>query len=130
MTLITRAVNGYIEGRLGLPQIVNDMFIDDTSEGIVSRHDPSTARETDYIDGSAEGVLNIAYWARYKDAAACRRTLDMLIDCVDGVELEDGGGSTMRVTAVTLPQYVETDDKNMTTYTASIRVEYERNNEV
>ena len=125
MTNITKAINGYIGDVLDTGVIYNDEFPTPESEGVISRHDPSTAKSKTYIDGSEEGTLNIAYWARYKNAAKARETLNDIINAIDNEKIETDE-ETIYTEAQTLPQFVSTDDKGYTLYTASITAEYER----
>lgn len=125
MTDITKAVNAFINERLEIGQILNDEFFNAESEGVISRHDPSSAKTRAYIDGTEDGTLNIGYWARYKDAAKARKTLNDIINAVDNQTI-DKDGMSISVEAVTLPQFVSTDEKGYTLYTAQIAAEYER----
>lgn len=106
--------------------IYNDVFPKDDGNCIISRHDPSTARETEFIDGSVIGSQQISYYVRSEDAAYCRNILNSIIDRIENVSCKAEDGTEIRFAGVTLPTFVSVDDKNQTVYTATIKADYER----
>ena len=127
MTNISKSIAAYLAEKGIVSGILNDAFYDDTSEGVIARHDPGSAREHSYIDGSAEGAVSISFYGRYKDAYTARATLNSIIEAPDNAQIEDEGDNlTISTEAVSLPQYISTDEKGFTLYTAGIRAEYER----
>lgn len=128
MMNITEILNGYLLDNVleGYDVIYNDVFPDDENESIISRYDPSTANETEYIDGSADGSQSLAYLVRSQRAEKARGTLAEILECVDGLSCETEGGTEIRFEGVTLPTFVSVDDKNNTVYSLEITAKYKR----
>lgn len=127
MVNVAKSINAFLAEKIALENIVNDEFFDDSSEGVISRHEPSTAKEKSFVDGSSEGVVNISYYARYKNAETARKTLTDILNAVDNVEIEDTQDRiTITTEAETLPQFISTDEKGFSLYCANIRAEYIR----
>lgn len=119
-------VNTWLSSQLpDLPAVYNDVFPTPEGDAIVCRHDPSQAVERRFCDRSRYVKEQFSYHARSKNAANCRKYLDDIIEKLDTQELIRVSDSvSVQCEAVTLPQFVQTDDKNNTVYTAVIQVEY------
>lgn len=105
--------------------IYQDFFQPD-SDGIMCRHDPSTAKETKYLDGSSVGVQNISYYARSRDGQKAREQLDTFLSVLDLQEYEITTGLFITVEAVTNTAFVSKMDSGEFVYTCSLKIEYER----
>lgn len=126
---ITKIINEYIREKNpnvdAFSTIFNDMFPDDNSLYVISRHDPSEARETAFIDGTFEGLMNIAYYVRSSNSQEARELLNIIMNCIDDITI-DTDGVSIDIEADTLPSFVGTDDKENSIYTSSIKVKYIR----
>lgn len=129
MKNITKIVNQYIENQNpqieAFDTIYNDIFPEADGRFVISRHDPSTAREKSYIDGTFEGVLSIAYYARSASASEARELLDIITKTIEDKTIESEG-VTIELEVSTLPSFVGTDEKNNSIYTANIKARYMR----
>lgn len=127
MQNIAKLVNEYL---LALPKfpvtvIYNDLFPEAQKDSLLCRHDPSTAAEKRYADGSRRGIQNFSYIARCKDAKNCRSWLQTVIDSLDQKEIVVSEAVTIECEAVTLPQFISSsEDQKQTIYTASVKVEF------
>lgn len=129
MTNITKTINDYLvnESVVDFDQIFNDIFPTEDGDSLISRHDPSSARETEYIDGSAVGNLVVSYYVRSRSASKCRTVLTSIVEALDGLCLEDYDDDiTLNLTVQTLPQFISVDDKNNAIYTVTVSVKYRR----
>lgn len=125
MTNIAKTISDYIKNNLDGLTVVNDLFPDADSEGVVAIHDPSTRKVLEFIDGTSEYQLNISYKARYKNAADARSKLDAILNLLDGQKLLDSTDNlVIKLSTVSNVQFLGIDDKNFTIYTCSISVEY------
>lgn len=106
--------------------IYNDVFPNDEGNCIISRYDPSTAREKEFIDGSAVGSQQISYFVRSKDAAYCRNILSLITDKVENLSCNNEDGVEIRFQSLTLATFVSTDDKDQVIYTATVKADYNR----
>ncbi len=123
---IAETVNDYLKSQLpDLPEIYTDIFPFAEGESLLSRHDPSTAVEKRFLDGSRFGAVNLSYTARAKDPKVCRDRLNSILNTLDIKELiQASEGMAFECEALTLPQFVTVDDKEQTIYTCAVRVEY------
>lgn len=129
MTNITKTINNYLLDNIttDFDQIFNDLFPTTDGDCLISRHDPSSARETEYIDGSAVGNVMISYYMRSDSAESCRSVLTSIVDGLDGLNLDDtDDGINLNLTVQTLPQFVSVDDKENVIYTITVSVKYKR----
>lgn len=100
-------------------------FFSGANEEIMARHDPSTAVEKRFFDGSRDGSLNVSYYTKSKDALKARDQLTAIIqalDIPDEVAVTDA--LTIKVEPVTTPQPVGKTDTGAFTYTASVKLDY------
>ena len=124
---VTKTLNAYLlaNGITEVTVIHNDIFPDAASLEIISRHDPSSAKSTEYIDGSSVGSLQISYYVR-GTLKQCREILEKIGSILDNKELTDveDEATEYKTEATTLPNFVEVDDKNLYIYTAEITANY------
>lgn len=129
---ITEILNNYLlEGVLkdDFDVIWNDLFPSPMGDCLISRYDPSTAREQSFIDGSAVGSVSLSYYMRSTDANYNRSILNKICDTVDNLAIKDNEGNEIRFEAVTLPSFISEDEKKQVIYSATIRAEYNRKGE-
>jgi len=125
MTNILKTINSYIKANINGLTIYNDLFPNDTTEGLISIHDPATRKVAEYIDGSTECQINVSYTARYANAATARSKLDAILNLLDRRKLTDTtDGLELKLNTVANVQFIGTDDKNNSIYTCSLNVEY------
>lgn len=128
MTNILKTVNKYITQNISGLKINNDLFPDDTTEGVISIHDPATRKTAAFIDGTSEYQINISYTARYKDAKKARSTLESILELLDGARLSDSDdGLNIKLYTVANVQFIATDNKNASFYTCSLNCIYTKN---
>lgn len=120
-------LEGVLKGKV--TDIFNDLFPTEDGECLISRHDPSTANETEFIDGSAIGSVSLSYYMRSKNGKVCREILNKICDTVDNLVLKDIDGNEIRINSVTLPSFISEDDKHLVVYSVTIEAEYNRNGE-
>lgn len=122
-------LNGKITGYSGTIYI--DLFpapagTTEASKGVLmARHDPSTYRETTYMDKSRVGIFNFAYYAKSGSMEQAREWLDQilaLLDLEEDTPISDG--CQIRITPVTSPVFASKTEKNEYIYTASLTLEY------
>lgn len=129
MMNITKTLNEYLLENVLTDYediIYNDIFPTEEGECLISRHDPSQAKETEYLDGSAKGSWSIAYYFRSANPEGCRNLLLSIANGLDNIQLIDTDGTEIEVEAKTLPAFVSVDDKNSAIYTVEITARYLR----
>ena len=131
MQYIVKAINSYLKEKdseeEAFTTIYNDLFPDESFEGLISRHEAGQANVRTYIDGSSEGSVSVSYYARYSDAAECREILTKIINILDDAEIVSEDDSlTVSVSAVNTPQFISTDDKGFSIYMITINADFER----
>ena len=122
---VTNAVNTWVEEKLGLDTIFDDVFPHSEGDEIICRHDPAPASEQRYTDGTRLVKWSLSYYVRNANSDKSRELCDSITKLLDGAEITDEKtGVIISVEAQTLPQWVAKDDKNNTIYSASIYVTY------
>ena len=118
---VAPVVCDYLEANMELPFALSlDLIQDAEKNGACIRHDPTQAAERSFTDGSRLIVWNLALYVRMKDAAKAREWTNAIIERLDGFTIEDKEKEIeIKCEAVALAQFVDTDDKGMTTYTGS-----------
>lgn len=128
MTDILQTLNNYILDNVltgsGIDTIYLDQFPAPEGDFLISRHDPSTAKTKEFIDGSSTGTLQIAYYMRSADPVICRTVLNEIIKQIDGKTLKTAD-AVFQVASQTLPSFVAVDEKENSIYTAEISAEYQ-----
>lgn len=104
-------------------QIYFDKFPYSEGGCIFCRHEASESKVREYLDGSADGVENLSFYARCYDGDLARDILDEILKTVNDVRITSGDFS-IYVSNVADPQFVEVTDKNETIYMASIKAEF------
>ena len=121
---IAERIGEWAEKKLHLPfTIYMDIIPDADADGACIRHDPAPAAEERFIDGTRLVSWHFTFFVRCKDAAKARKYAKSLIDTLDGVSIEEGEDA-LETEALTLAQYIDTDAKGYTTYSASIKCTY------
>ena len=121
---IAERIGEWAEKKLHLPFTVYiDIIPDADTDGACIRHDPAPAAEERFIDGTRLVSWHFTFFVRCKDAAKAREYAKSLIDTLDGVTIEEGEDA-LETEALTLAQYIDTDAKGYTTYSASIKCTY------
>jgi len=127
---ISEILNDYLIDNVladeGIEIIYNDVFPFDDGFCLISRYDPTTAKEKEFIDGSVVGSQQLSYFIRSEDAADCRRILDLITDKVDNLSCSNNDGIEIRFTCLTHCAFVSIDDKNQTIYTATLKADYDK----
>lgn len=124
MTNILKTLNKYIKKSLDI-EIYNDLFPSADIEGVIAIHDPATRNVNEYIDGTTEYEIAVSYSARYSNAKKGREILTKILDLLDGARLKDTDDKFLiKTKAGANVQFIATDDKNNSIYTASINAVY------
>lgn len=79
---------------------------------------------TIYCDDSRLVSWNLAFYVRERDAGAAREHAKAMVDRLDGARITSDNGTEIYCEAATLPQFIDTDAKNFTTYSAAITASY------
>lgn len=114
----------YLEATLQLPFIISiDLITDTENDGACIRYDPAPAYEKRFIDNTRLVSWNLTFYVRCKDSIDSREYAKQIIDTLDGVCI---GSDTTSIDceAVTLPQFIDVDEKGFTTYSSAIKCEY------
>lgn len=121
---VAEIVSEWVEKNLHLPfTIYCDLIPEADTDGACVRHDPSPAAEKRFMDGSRFVSRNLTFYVRLKNAEKAREWVKQITDKLDGTTISTNGIS-INCEAVTLPQYIDTDSKEYTTYSAAIKCEY------
>lgn len=121
---VAEIISEWLEEKLDLPfTIYNDLIVNAENDGACIRHDPAPAAERRYNDGTRFVAWNFSFYVRCKKAAEARGIAKQIIDELDGACIT-ANDTEFTCEAVTLPQFLNTDEKGFTTYTASVRVMY------
>ena len=123
---IIKELNDYLKTKLTpYAAIVQDAFPTNV-EAIIARHDPSTARESNYIDGSCVGEQMVSYYARSIDAKKAREQLDAIILALDMGEFSIAGGILVTCQVQANTMFVSKSDAGVFVYMNTLKIEYER----
>lgn len=97
-----------------------DLIQDAEKDGACIRHDPTQASERLFTDGSRLIEWSLALYVRMKNATEAREWTKNIIEFLNDFSVTDSESEIeVNCEAVTLAQFIATDDKEMTTYTAS-----------
>lgn len=123
---VANIVNEWVEEVLDLPFTINNDEIPDTSDNAAClRYDPAPAAERRYTDGTRLLKWNLTYYIRNKDRSKARDYAGQITAALDGAEIPDeASGVLIETEAATLPQFITTDEKNNTIYSAAIVCTY------
>lgn len=113
-----------VETALDLPfTIYADLIPNEDDDGACLRHDPAPAADRRFSDGSRLIAWNLTFYIRCKNAASARTYAKNITDKLDG-ETITADGLKIECEASTLPQFIDTDAKQFTTYSAAIKCTY------
>ena len=123
---VANIVNAWVEEKLDLPFTINNDVIPDTKDNAAClRCDPAPAAERRYTDGTRLLKWNLTYYIRNKDRSKAREYASLITAALDGAEIPDeASGVVIETEAATLPQFITTDEKNNTIYSAAIVCTY------
>ena len=123
---VANIINAWVEEVLSLPfTITNDVIPDTKDNAACLRYDPAPAAERRYTDGSRLLEWNLTYYIRNKDRSKAREYAGQITAALDGAEIPDEtSGVLIETEAATLPQFINTDEKNNTIYSAAIVCRY------
>lgn len=123
---VANIVNAWVEEKLDLPfTITNDVIPDTKDNAACLRYDPAPAAERRYTDGTRLLKWNLTYYIRNKDRSKAREYASLITAALDGAEIPDeASGVVIETEAATLPQFITTDEKNNTIYSAAIVCTY------
>lgn len=126
MLNIANTVNTWLKEQIeGLPPVYNDMFPAETGDMIVSRHDPSQSAAREFADGTRLVEAAFSYYARCSNAANARKWLETILNLLDNEQLvRASDGVSFQAEGVSLPQFVEVDDKGQTIYVMAVVISY------
>ncbi len=129
MIHLATTINEWVEQKLNLPKIYNDILPEIEKDGICLRHDPSPAVDRRFIDGTRLLKWDLTYFVKCKKAEKARALLYEITNALDGAEInaydkDINDYVIVTAEAQTLPQFVSKDDKGYTLYTASISCTY------
>ena len=99
-------------------------------ESLMVRGDPSSAMETQYIDGSCAGKQNISFYARSKNPLTAIAALDAISDKIRLQEISLTGVLCIVVSSTSIPSFVSKEDSGESIYSFTATVEYDGLNSV
>ena len=120
-------VNAYLKTKITpyAQVIFIDAFPALSSEEIMTRHDPSQAVETRYMDGSRAGVFNFSYYAKSLDSLKAYQQLNAIMDALDlkyPQQITDV--LNVKIEPINTPLFVSMTDGREFIYTLSLKLEY------
>ena len=122
---VSDIINLWVENKLNLSQIKNDVFTKPDGDAVILRYDPAASAERRFNDGTRLIKWNLTYYVRNKDREKARQIADKITKLLDGESITDTkSGVKIDVEALTLPQFISTDEKNNTIYSAGITASY------
>ena len=123
---VANIVNAWVEEKLDLPFTINNDVIPDTKDNAAClRYDPAPAAERRYQDGTRLLKWNLTYYIRNSNRSKAREYASLITAALDGAEIPDeASGVVIETEAATLPQFITTDEKNNTIYSAAIVCTY------
>lgn len=122
---VAETISAWVENELSLPfTIYCDLIPDEDTDGACIRHDPTPAAEQRYTDGTRLVAWNFTFYTRCKNADNAREYGKQIIDKLDGATVTSAEDIQIDCEAVTLPQFIETDEKGFTTYSESVKCTY------
>ena len=123
---VANIVDAWVEEKLDLPfRIENDVIPDAKSNAACLRYDPAPAAERRYTDGTRLLKWNLTYYIRNSNRSKAREYASLITAALDGAEIPDeASGVVIETEAATLPQFITTDEKNNTIYSAAIVCTY------
>lgn len=98
-----------------------------SNEEIIIRHEPSTVKETVYLDKTRIGMFNFSILAKSLDASKAVQQLDNLIEQLNlfgGIDLNPF--VWVKVEPVTSVRFISKTDKNESIYSVNFTLEYRR----
>ena len=118
---VAESICQWAEERLELPfTVFTDIIPDGDKDGACIRHDPAPAAEKRYSDGTRLVSWNLTLFVRCRDCALSRSLAGEITAKLDGAEIETEE-TKIECEATTLPQFIDTDAKGFTTYSASVK---------
>lgn len=126
MLNIANCVNTWLTSQItGLPTIYNDIFPVETGDLIISRHDPSQSASREFGDGTRMVDAALAYYARCSKAEDARKWLEEILNKLDNQQLIRAADNvSFQAEGVSLPQFVEVDDKGQSIYMMAVIISY------
>ena len=126
MLNIANYVNSWLKTQIvGLPDIYNDAFPDKDGDLIIARHEASQSSARDFGDGTRLVEASYSYYARCANAQDCRRHLEAILATLENAQLiRPSDDVSFQCEGVSLPQFIETDDKGQTIYMMSVIITY------
>lgn len=101
-----------------------DVFPTTPIEAVMLRAMPSTAKETAYMDGSAEGSVSFNIYARSKTQNTAVSALDKIVKALDCPQIELEEGLYIVAQPTTFPALVQKTDAGEYTYSCAIKINY------
>lgn len=121
---IVDVIGTWVEKSLELPfTIYSDLIPDAESDGACLRHDPAPAAEKRFNDGTRLISWQLTFYVRCKNSDDALAYAKDITDKLDGATVTSGE-TEIDSEATTLPQFIDTDAKGFTTYSASIKCTY------
>jgi hypothetical protein len=125
--MILTDINTYIKSRTDITTIYEESF-PSTTECVMARGDPSSAKIKKYYDGAEIGEQLVTFYARGMNQTALKGTLEKIFTVIKDAQINITGYDTMtaeRVSTVTLTNYTET---KVYTFAFTARVRWTRSN--
>jgi hypothetical protein len=121
---ITADIQAWVKANVSLYGAITIDNFGATSESLMVRGDPSNAKETPYLDGSAAGVQQLSFYARSKTPATAISALDTISKAIDLDEIAVTDALTITCRNVTTPFFVSKENSGESIYTFSATLEY------
>jgi len=125
--MILTDINTYIKSKTDITTIYEESF-PSTTECVMSRGDPSSAKIKKYYNGTETGEQLVTFYARGMSQTILKGTLEKIFTVIKDAQINISGYDTMtaeRVSTVTLTNYTET---KVYTFAFTARVRWTRSN--
>lgn len=126
---IVNDVRAYVAAQLpGLYAVPGIDTFGAAVEAIIVRGDPSSAVETEYIDGSTTGVQSLSFYARSKTPGTAVAALDSIRALLDQPEVTLTAVLCIKVMPRALPTLVSKEETGESVYVMTVDVSFDGKN--
>ena len=125
--MILTDINTYIKSKTDITTIYEESF-PSTTECVMSRGDPSSAKIKKYYNGTETGEQLVTFYCRSASQTTAKNQLEKIFTVIKDAQINISGYDTMtaeRVSTVTLTNYTET---KVYTFAFTARVRWTRSN--
>jgi len=125
--MILTDINTYIKSKTDITTIYEESF-PSTTECVMARGDPSSAKVDVYLDGTESGEQLVTFYCRSASQTTAKNQLEKIFAVIKNADMDIEGYDTLtseRVSTVALTNYTET---KIYTFAFTARVKWLRSN--